>query len=1119
MTFIKNSSLGAKIAISAIGVVFALMLLFGATAPAQAALTTTQIDAIIGLLQSFGAEQSVIDNVRVSLTGDISSGGGGGSSYSCPTLKYNMYFGIEDNETNGEVTTLQKFLARDNSVYPEGDITGYFGPMTERAVQKWQTKHGVVSSGTADTTGYGAAGPKTREAIKMSCGGSVILSSPPVMLPPVIECPTVSLPADILCVAGTVVSTGIDANGCQLPPKCIVPGANLPPVISGVSGPTILNVGQTGTWTVNASDPENSDLSYSVDWGDEFAIASSVRPSAVAPYQTATFTHTYSQAGTYIPTFTVTDNTGQQARTSVSVNVGATASSITLSSQITSRDLSQGITSVTYTISDPLNASSYKLTISCPAGVTAFMKETPACGTISLWQGLQKFSITFTNTSGSSQNILSKLVAYAIDGSPIGGDSDVIGNIPTATNQSITILTPNGGEKWQIGNTHSITWTPYSYSPTAINPSADVTGYLQRVRNGSFEFIGKIMASEKASILWTTDIDRHGNSAVPGDYYIYVINNKTGEWDRSDRPFTLVARNTITADLKVNGSDGPVTGQTGGVYYDVSWTSNAEQCEITTNSEQISNLPPSGSKLMKIPINGFANLYCNSKTDIEGSAYDNVNIISSTAYQCSDGIDNDGDGLVDYPSDPGCVSTIDNDESNQVTPPSVTINSPNMGGSLNWSEQYKIVWKSTGGIDSFSLALYKDDKFFNWIVTNFPAQGGLPYSYTWTPSDVISQADIKGTGSVFKVDIIGHLVGGAGTVTSKSDSDIPFSIYIPTTESVTVTSPNGGETWTLGKTQTVSWSASGDVLAIPYLYKGNTLVRTLSPSYVASPINIWVDPSLTPGNDYKIKVKTNKGNLEDYSDSAFSIVAPATTNLPPTIGTVSGPTTLNVGQTGTWKVTASDPEGCLKSWGVEWGDGPGQGGGSIGCVSTKTYGGSYAYSKAGVYNQIYTVTDDKGQNAKTSLSVNVWNDSAQPSITVLTPYSGETLQIGSTYTITWSQSGFTSDKINIYLYDPATNKYSFIERDAVNSGSHTWKVNTVQWIGEQQSIEVPPGDYKIYLLANRFQSSTGTNISDFSDAPFSIVAASVSQTQISQLASVFNVTEATIREIFKAIGL
>lgn len=36
--------------------------------------------------------------------------------------------------------------------------------------------------------------------------------------------------------------------------------------------------------------------------------------------------------------------------------------------------------------------------------------------------------------------------------------------------------------------------------------------------------------------------------------------------------------------------------------------------------------------------------------------------------QCSDGIDNDGDGLTDFPSDPNCSSAADNLESNQANP-------------------------------------------------------------------------------------------------------------------------------------------------------------------------------------------------------------------------------------------------------------------------------------------------------------------------------------------------------------------------------------------------------------------------------------------------------------------
>lgn len=48
-------------------------------------------------------------------------------------------------------------------------------------------------------------------------------------------------------------------------------------------------------------------------------------------------------------------------------------------------------------------------------------------------------------------------------------------------------------------------------------------------------------------------------------------------------------------------------------------------------------------------------------------------------YACSDSIDNDSDGLKDYPADPGCTSATDNDEYNVVvipldtTPPALTV--------------------------------------------------------------------------------------------------------------------------------------------------------------------------------------------------------------------------------------------------------------------------------------------------------------------------------------------------------------------------------------------------------------------------------------------------------------
>jgi len=58
-----------------------------------------------------------------------------------------------------QVEALQKFLAKDSKIYPEGLITGYFGPATERAVKRFQEKYNIARQGDA---GYGCAGPKTR---------------------------------------------------------------------------------------------------------------------------------------------------------------------------------------------------------------------------------------------------------------------------------------------------------------------------------------------------------------------------------------------------------------------------------------------------------------------------------------------------------------------------------------------------------------------------------------------------------------------------------------------------------------------------------------------------------------------------------------------------------------------------------------------------------------------------------------------------------------------------------------------------------------------------------------------------------------------------------------------
>ncbi len=50
--------------------------------------------------------------------------------------------------------------------------------------------------------------------------------------------------------------------------------------------------------------------------------------------------------------------------------------------------------------------------------------------------------------------------------------------------------------------------------------------------------------------------------------------------------------------------------------------------------------------------------------------------------QCSDGVDNDSDGLVDYPNDPGCASPNDDNEDNVAVPPTGNVINVSSGGSI-----------------------------------------------------------------------------------------------------------------------------------------------------------------------------------------------------------------------------------------------------------------------------------------------------------------------------------------------------------------------------------------------------------------------------------------------------
>ncbi|HQU07881.1 MAG: hypothetical protein B7X04_02310 [Parcubacteria group bacterium 21-54-25] len=73
-----------------------------------------------------------------------------------------------------EVVQLQQLLNRDPNTQiadsgpgSPGEENGYYGYLTQSAVQNFQCKYNIVCSGSPDATGYGVVGPQTRDELNM----------------------------------------------------------------------------------------------------------------------------------------------------------------------------------------------------------------------------------------------------------------------------------------------------------------------------------------------------------------------------------------------------------------------------------------------------------------------------------------------------------------------------------------------------------------------------------------------------------------------------------------------------------------------------------------------------------------------------------------------------------------------------------------------------------------------------------------------------------------------------------------------------------------------------------------------------------------------------------------
>jgi hypothetical protein len=169
----------------------------------------------------------------------------------------------------------------------------------------------------------------------------------------------------------------------------------------------------------------------------------------------------------------------------------------------------------------------------------------------------------------------------------IGGIAYYVGKSSTPTPQSttdtpfstssITVLSPNGGETWKMGESVKITWTSskdIKFVNIGLNVQPDLEGgqsfganIVSRVSNsGSYDWtVQKLYA-----VVWgTTDLP------ASNKYSVYIEDSEhSSTWDKSDKFFTIVTEEQIGSIKNIY--------QKGGKYYldidYVQWISDEKTC-------------------------------------------------------------------------------------------------------------------------------------------------------------------------------------------------------------------------------------------------------------------------------------------------------------------------------------------------------------------------------------------------------------------------------------------------------------------------------------------------------------------------------------------------------------
>jgi len=193
----------------------------------------------------------------------------------------------------------------------------------------------------------------------------------------------------------------------------------------------------------------------------------------------------------------------------------------------------------------------------------------------------------------------------------------------------------------------------------------------------------------------------------------------------------------------------------------------------------------------------------------------------------------------------------------------LTLTSPDGGENWKLSSIRNITWNVSGITGLLKITLWKGGSQIGVIANNVnPAAG----SYSWTVGQYLGGMAVPGTDYKIKIKEIGS--------STADSSNANFTL----SPGITVTAPNGGQTWKIGDAEQITWISGGLTNLIKItLWKDNVLVGTIANVAPAGGSYSWtvgnyIGGTAAPGAGYKIKIKENGTSAADTSDSAFTLI-------------------------------------------------------------------------------------------------------------------------------------------------------------------------------------------------------------------------------------------------------